>query len=107
MPAYLATQRDGRLRLEVWAQPGAKRTEIAGLHGDRLKIRLKSPPLDGRANQELIRFLSETLALPPRAIELVAGEAGRQKSLVLTGIALAEAAARLDGRTALPGPEAP
>ncbi|NMB77100.1 MAG: YggU family protein [Myxococcales bacterium] len=107
MPAYLATQRDGRLRLEVWAQPGANRTEIVGLHGDHLKIRLKSPPADGRANQELIRFLAETLALPARAIELVAGHAGRKKSLLLAGIAMAEAAARLGGRGPLPGPEAP
>lgn len=95
MAQPLALQRDGRLRLEVWAQPGAKRTEIAGSHGDCLKIRLRSPPVDGRANEELVRFLAETLSLPRQSIELAAGASGRRKTLLLRGIALDEAARRL------------
>lgn len=107
MPPYLSQHKSGRLRLEVWAQPGARRTALAGLHDGRLRVRLASPPVNGRANDELIRFLCRTLSLPRHAIELAAGAADRRKSLWLSGIPLEQAAARLGGGAALPDPGAP
>ena len=52
---------DGRATLTLHIQPGAKKTEVVGLHGDALKIRLAAPPVDGKANQALIGFIAERL----------------------------------------------
>ena len=67
------------LVLTIHAQPGAKRTEVAGVHGDALRIRLAAPPVDGKANAELLRFLAEAFGVPRRAVTLVRGESSRQK----------------------------
>ena len=68
----------------VHAQPGAKKTAIAGKHGDALKIRVHAPPVDGRANDELVAFLAERLGIPKRAIELVSGERARDKRFAIS-----------------------
>ena len=81
-----ACRRDGDdVLLQVHAQPGAKQTAFAGLHGDALKIRLAAPPLDGRANQELRRFLAQEFGVAPMAVVLLAGENARQKRLRIIG----------------------
>jgi len=65
--------------LILHVQPGAKRTEVAGRHGDALKIRLAAPPVDGKANAALLRFLSDAFDVPLRNVTLVRGESSRQK----------------------------
>jgi len=82
-----------RLRLRV--QPRAARTEIAGAHGDVLRIRLTAPPVDGAANEALVRFLAGVLGVPRGAVRLVHGTTGRTKVVTVEGIGLAEARARL------------
>jgi hypothetical protein len=72
---------DGSITLTIHAQPGAKHTEVAGVHGDALKIRVASPPVEGRANDELRRFLADAFGVPQRNVTLVRGEASRQKTL--------------------------
>jgi len=67
------------LILTLHVQPGAKRTEVAGIHGDAVKIRLNAPPVDGKANAELLRFLAAEFGVPQRAVTLVRGEASRRK----------------------------
>jgi uncharacterized protein (TIGR00251 family) len=69
----------GEVVLDLHVQPGAKRTEVAGMHGDRLKIRLAAPPVDGAANDELLRFLAEAFGVPRRQVILVSGAASRRK----------------------------
>jgi uncharacterized protein (TIGR00251 family) len=69
--------------LRVHAQPKAKRTESCGLHGDAVKIRIASPPVDGKANEELIRFLAGQLHVPKSEIGLIAGSSGRKKVISL------------------------
>ena len=59
---WLRIAADGRITLTLHIQPGAKKTEFAGLHGDALKIRLAAPPVDGKANEALIKFVADTLA---------------------------------------------
>ena len=76
---------NGRITLTLHIQPGAKKTEFAGLHGDALKIRLAAPPVDGKANEALIRFMVESLQLPKAAITLKSGQTSRRKVLELTG----------------------
>lgn len=85
---------DGRLTLTLHIQPGAKKTEFAGLHGDALKIRLAAPPVDGKANEALVRFVAEALGLPKSAVHLKSGQTSRRKVLEVSG-ATAEAVARL------------
>lgn len=78
-----------RLRLRI--QPRASRTEVAGLHGDSVRIRLSAPPVDGAANDALIHFLAATLGVPTRAVEITAGHAGRQKTVHVRGVGRAAA----------------
>lgn len=78
-------QEGDKLTLDIYVQPGAKTTEIAGLHGEALKIRLNSPPIDGRANQALIEFLAKRFDVPKRQIELLRGEKSRHKTVVVIG----------------------
>jgi uncharacterized protein (TIGR00251 family) len=72
--------------LSLHIQPGAKRTETAGLHGEALKIRLAAPPVDGKANEALIAFLAKTLGVPKAAVELVAGQTSRAKRVKVRGV---------------------
>ncbi len=72
---------DGSVTLTIHAQPGSKRTEVAGLHGGALKIRVASPPVEGKANEELRRFLAEAFGVPLRNVVLARGETSRRKTL--------------------------
>jgi uncharacterized protein (TIGR00251 family) len=72
------------LVLELHVQPGASRTEVAGTHGDALKVRLAAPPVDGKANAELLRFLAEAFGVPRRDVTLLRGESSRAKVVRIT-----------------------
>lgn len=79
-------RRDGdSLVVSVHAQPGAKRTEVQGLHGDALKVRISAPPLEGRANAELQRYLAELFDVPQRNVTQLSGETARQKRFRIEG----------------------
>lgn len=78
------------LRLPVRVIPRAAKTEIQGIHGDALKIRLNSPPVEGKANQALLRYLSDELDIPRSQIQLTSGETGRNKILLITGLSKPE-----------------
>jgi hypothetical protein len=71
----------GALVLTLHVQPGAKRTEFVGVHGDALKVRLAAPPVDGKANAELLRFLADAFGVPLRQVMLVRGETARGKTV--------------------------
>ncbi len=81
-----ARPRDGGVRVAVHVQPRAARTEIAGVHGTALKVRLNAPPVDGAANDALVRFLAEQFGVPRRAVRVVAGHASRNKVVELDGV---------------------
>ncbi|MBK8498755.1 MAG: YggU family protein [Flavobacteriales bacterium] len=67
------------LILTVHVQPGARRTEVVGTHGDALKIRLAAPAVEGKANAALIAFLAAAFGVPKRGIEILAGDSSRSK----------------------------
>lgn len=73
------------LTLTLHVQPGAKRTEVAGLHGMALKIRLAAPPVEGRANEALLKFIAESFCVPLRQVELKQGGQSRHKVVAITG----------------------
>ncbi|MBB4013214.1 hypothetical protein GGR36_002560 [Niveibacterium umoris] len=83
--SWLTLRGDGSALLSLHIQPGASRTEIAGLHGDALKIRLAAPPVDGKANAALLAFIADTLDLPKRAVTLESGASSRQKRVRVEG----------------------
>ena len=74
--------------LQVHVQPGAKRTEVVGLHGDRIKIRLASPPVDGKANQRLVEFLAERLGVKKHQVSISQGLSARRKTVQVAGAGL-------------------
>lgn len=73
------------LTLTLHIQPGAKRSELAGLHGEALKIRLAAPPVEGRANEALLKFIAELFGVPMRQVELKQGGQSRHKVVAITG----------------------
>ncbi len=69
--------------IAVHVQPGAKKSAVAGLHGEALKIRIAAPPVEGKANAALIAFVAEMLDVPRRTVSVVKGEASREKLLLV------------------------
>ena len=84
MSALWLRQGDRQTTLTLHIQPGAKKTEVAGEHGDALKIRLAAPPVDGKANAALIAFVADRLGLAKSAVSLKSGRTSRRKVLEVT-----------------------
>lgn len=78
--------------LDVRVQPRASRTEFGGLLGDRLRVRLNAPPVDGRANAALLEFLADACDVPKSRVTLEKGQTGRDKRVRLHGLATVPAA---------------
>lgn len=76
------------ITLTLHVQPGAKHSEVAGLHGEALKIRLAAPPIEGRANEALLRFIAERFSVPLRNVELKQGAQSRHKRVEVRGSAV-------------------
>ena len=75
---------DGRgSRLVVQVVPRASRSEVSGLQGDALKVRLQAPPVDGKANKALCEFIADRLGVPVRQVSLAVGSTSRRKTLLL------------------------
>lgn len=77
---WYQSNRDG-VTLHIHAQPGAKRTEVVGLHGDCLKVRLASPPVDGSANACLVEFLAGCLRVKRSQVSITHGLSSRRKTV--------------------------
>jgi hypothetical protein len=71
--------------VSVRVHPGARRNAVSGVHDGAVKISLTAPPVDGRANEELIEFVAELLGIPKGRVSLVAGMTSRAKVLRITG----------------------
>jgi len=76
--------------VNFYVQPRASKTEVVGRHGNAIKIRVKAPPVDGAANEELIRFLSKRFKVPRRAVDLVSGSSSRHKQIAIEGVTATE-----------------
>lgn len=84
-----------RVTFNVKVIPRAKRDEIVGVENDAVKIRLNAPPVEGRANQALVKFLARTLGVSRSQIEIVGGATSRHKRVRVSGVGLQVAQARL------------
>lgn len=87
---------DGSVRFAVRVQPRASRSEIVGVHGDAMKVRLSAPPVDGAANEALVELIAEELGVGRRAVRIVSGESSRSKVVEVEGVTAA-AVLRLAG----------
>lgn len=82
MTAFYTLKNNG-LQLHLHIQPRASRTAIVGLYGERLKIALHSPPVDGKANAELQQFMAKTLKVSKSSVQIISGDSSKQKELFI------------------------
>ena len=85
--SWYQTGGDG-VAIHVHAQPGAKRTEVAGLYGDCVKVRVASPPVDGKANECLIEFLARRLGVKRSQVTIIRGMSSRRKKVFVAAAGL-------------------
>jgi uncharacterized protein (TIGR00251 family) len=89
----------GSVRFAVHVQPRASRTEVAGVHGDALKVRLQAAPVEGAANAALIALLAEVLGVPERGVTILGGATARLKRVAIAGISAVAVRDRLFSRS--------
>jgi hypothetical protein len=93
MSDWFRLEADGAVTICVHAQPGARRTEVAGLHGDSVRIRVSAPALEDRANEALVEFVAGRFGVARRAVTLVSGTKSREKRLEVRGSTVTPASA--------------
>lgn len=81
--------------MAVHAQPGAKRDAIVGEYDGKLKVALTAPPVDGKANEKLMKFLASELGVAKSVLTLITGDTNRSKRLLVRGMSAADVAAKL------------
>ncbi len=86
-PPWCCTK-PGGVRLTVQITPNAKKTEVVGVFGDALKLKLQAQPIEGRANEALIRFLAKTLGVSRAAIVITHGQTNRKKLIEVSSATL-------------------
>ena len=85
MERLRVNERGTVVRVAVHVQPRASRSEIIGQHGTALKVRLQAPPVEGAANEALVRLLAKALNVPERSVRVVAGATSRAKTVEVDG----------------------
>ena len=88
--------RPAGVELDVRVIPRARKTEVAGLRDQAVLIRLAAMPVEGAANDALVAFVAEWLAVPRRAVQILSGERSRRKRLSVTGVTANAIRVRLD-----------
>lgn len=83
LPEYVTRVDATTYRIRVWIQPGAKKSQLAGPYQGSLKIRIQAPPVENKANRELIGFLARMLGVKPNRISLESGKTVRKKTILV------------------------
>lgn len=86
------------VELSVYVQPRSSKNAISGLFDDKIKVKLTSPPVEGAANELLIKFLSKKLSIAKSNISLLSGEKSRSKVLLVKGITESQVRKSLEWR---------
>lgn len=86
MAEFLEKINDSTWRIKVLVQPGARINEVAGRHGDRIRIRIQAPPVNGKANRYLCSFLAEILGIRKKQLSVEKGLTARKKSMLVSGV---------------------
>lgn len=95
MPLQIREDSEG-CTFEVHVAPGSQKDAIVGLYGDALRVRLKAPPVEGKANRALQVFLAEKLSVPIEAVEILSGHTSRRKRVRVAGVTAAQVHALLE-----------
>jgi uncharacterized protein (TIGR00251 family) len=83
---FLEKINDSTWRIRVLVQPGARKNEVTGRHGDRIRIRIQAPPVDGKANRYLCSFLAEILGIRKNQLSIEKGLSAREKSVLVSDV---------------------
>ncbi len=94
--SFLAQHVDGTISLCIHVQPQASKSKIVGLHNGRLKIAVAAPPVDGKANKEVVRFLAKFLRLAKRDVVIQSGAQSKRKKVLLRSIQLQDVSERIE-----------
>jgi len=102
LPEGLITESAAGVTIRLHLQPRASKTELCGIHGDELKVRVTSPPVDDAANRLCIEFFAKTFKVSKSAVSIISGHKSRHKRLQITGIVLKDAAELVSTLPSLP-----
>ena len=86
------TEKDGAVTVDIAVKPRSSREGLGPVQGDRLVVAVNAPPVDGKANEAVIRVLASTFGVPRSAITIVRGETGRKKTVRIAGVTAAAVA---------------
>lgn len=96
MSYELKQHADGSIGLRVFVKPRSSKSRVAGAHEGMVEVALAAPPVDGAANDELVRTLARVIGVGRSSVQIVAGERSRTKLLAITGVTVDVLRARLD-----------
>jgi uncharacterized protein (TIGR00251 family) len=82
-------EKDGAVTVDIAVKPRSSREGVGPIQGDRLCVAVNAPPVDGKANEAVVRVLASILKIPRSAVTIVRGETGRKKTLRIAGISAA------------------
>jgi uncharacterized protein (TIGR00251 family) len=74
------------LTLKIKVEPRSSRSEVVGPYGEALKVKLTSPPVEGKANKELVEVLAKEFGIPKKDVEIISGQSSKNKTVRLTGV---------------------
>lgn len=78
------------IKISLYVIPNAPRSQIVGEYNSQLKIKIKAPPVDGKANQAIIEFFSELFEIPQKDLEILKGDKSKSKTLLVRGLSASE-----------------
>lgn len=84
-------------RIQLHVVPRASRTQAAGLHDGRLKLQVAAPPVDGEANEAIVRYLAKALGVGRDQVAIASGQTGKRKAVIVSGLGPDEVQRRLVG----------
>lgn len=93
---FIVSSGENACRISIHAVPRASKTEVCGMQGNALKLRLQAPPVDGKANKAISKYLAELLGVPARNVSIVVGDTGREKIFQAVGITADAAKAKIE-----------
>jgi uncharacterized protein len=86
MAELKVSEKNGAATLDIVVQPRCPREGVGPVVGDRLKVSVNAPPVEGKANQAVQRVLAETFGVPRSAVTILRGEAGKRKTVCIAGV---------------------
>ncbi len=95
LPSYLRPGSPDGVSIRIRAAPGASQNRLEGVYGTALRVRIKAPPVDGKANKALTRFLADLLQVPHNSVHLTHGESSRDKVVHIASVQLNDIVQRL------------